>query len=360
MVERDCYEAIAGKHGYADSNLYKTLIRKLFTPEEAAIGLVILDKTEEVTPAMLSQEIGLDQETVNACLGSLFHKGLVNYKDAKSRRGLRFARDPYFAFMTSLSDMGVDPTTSPVYKSWYDFVKKEMYPDLAKMIGLTDIQYARVVPHYNALVSHRDISPQDDIREYVKATRIAVTDCSCRKCNAAGGEPCKLSDDYTICLNFGRAAEHIIERGVGKAISSREALKIIDQCENRGLIHILDVGVATLCNCCTCCCIALSNCVNFSVPFSKIVFKSRYLAESNPDLCKGCKLCSKRCQFNAITVVKDASGKAKSLTDPEMCFGCGACVVSCPYGARHLKTVRTAEALNAWESFERWERRIRG
>lgn len=356
----DSYEIIARKHGYPDSALYKNLITKLLTPDEAKIGVVILEKTDEVTPALLSQEIGLDLAAVNACLDNLFHKGLVNYKDAKSRRGLRFARDPYFSFMTSLSDMGVDPTTSPVYKSWYDFVKKEMYPDLAKMIELTDIQYARVVPHYNALASHKDVLPHEDIREYVKAARIAVTDCSCRKCNAAGGEPCKLSDDYTICLNFGRAAEHIIERGVGKAISSREALKIIDQCENRGLIHILDIGVATLCNCCTCCCIALSNCVTFSVPFSKIVFKSRYVAESNLALCKGCKLCSKRCLFKAVTVVKDTSGKAVSVTDPEKCFGCGACVVSCPHKARQLKPVRTPEALNAWEPFERWERRIKG
>ena len=360
MAERDCYAIIASKHGYADSTLYKTLIGQLLTPEEAEIGVVILDKTEEVTPAMLSQEIGLDLDTINTCLSSLFRKGLVNYKDAKSRRGLRFARDPYFAFMTSLSDMGVDPTASPAYKSWYNFVKKEMYPDLAKMIGLTDIQYARVVPHYKALASEKDVAPQDDIREYVKAARIAVTDCSCRKCNAAGGEPCKRSDDYTICLNFGRAAEHIIQRGVGKAITSQEALKIIDECENRGLIHILDVGVATLCNCCTCCCIALSNCVNFSIPFSKIVFKSLYLAESDPDLCKGCKLCSKQCQFKAIEVVKDASGKVRSVTDPEKCFGCGACVVSCPHKARHLKPVRPQESLNTWEPFERWERRIKG
>ena len=360
MAGRDCYEIIASKHGYADSTLYNTLIRQLLTPEEAEIGVVILEKTEEVTPAILAHEINLDIETVNACLQSLFRKGLVNYKDAKSRRGLRFARDPYFAFMTSLSDMGIDPTASPVYKSWYNFVKKEMYPDLNKMIGLTDIQYARVVPHYLALKSHDDVLPHEDIREYVKAARIAVTDCSCRKCNAAGDEPCKLTDDYTICLNFGRAAEHIIQRGVGKAISSQEALKIVEECEKRGLIHILDIGVATLCNCCTCCCIALSNCVNFSIPFSKIVFKSRYVAESNPDLCKGCKLCSKRCQFKAITVVSDASGKAKSVTDPEKCFGCGACVVSCPHKARHLKPVRTPETLNAWEPFEHWERRIKG
>ena len=360
MAGQDSYEIIAGKHGYPDSALYRTLISKLLTPDEAAIGVVILEKTDEVTPAVLSREIGLDQEKVNACLDSLFRKGLVNYKDATTRRGLRFARDPYFAFMTSLSDMAIDPRTSPVYKSWYDFVKQEMYPDLAKMIGMTDIQYARVVPHISALKSHKDIQPHEDVREFAKAARIAVTDCSCRKCNAAGGEPCKLSEDYTICLNFGRAAEHIIRRGVGKPISSEEALKIIDQCEKRGLIHILDIGVATLCNCCTCCCIAMSNCVKFSIPFSKITFKSSYVAEVNADLCRGCKICSKRCLFKAITLVKDSSGKVKSVTDPEKCFGCGACVASCPQGARQLKAVRTPEQLNAWEPFERWERRIKG
>jgi len=254
--------------------------------------------------------------------------------------------------------MEIDPATSPAYKAWHDFVKNEMYPDLAKMIGLTDMQYARVVPHYKALINVKGVLPHEDVREYAKASRIAVTDCSCRKCNAAGGDPCKLIDNYTICLNFGRSATHIVERGVGKTIGEQQTLEIIDECEKRGLIHILDVGVATLCNCCTCCCIALSNCVNFSIPFSKIAFKSRYVAESNPDLCKGCRRCIQRCQFKAITA--EGSGKAvKCITDPEKCYGCGACVTGCPNGARYLKAVRTEESLNAWEPFARWEKRIK-
>jgi len=144
-------------------------------------------------------------------------------------------------------------------------------------------------------------------KEIYRGGCIAVTYCSCRKCNAAGGEPCKLSDDYTICLNFGRAAEHIIEKGLAK-LSIHRKLRILSINVKRGLIHIFDIGVATRCNCFTCCCIALSNCINFSIPFSKIIFKSRYVAGSNPDLCKGCKVCSKRCQFKAITLVKDSSG----------------------------------------------------
>lgn len=41
--------------------------------------------------------------------------------------------------------------------------------------------------------------------------------------------------------------------------------------------------------------------------------------------CIGCKLCEKKCEFDAIHVVDNLA-----VIDPDKCTGCGACVEACP------------------------------
>jgi len=48
----------------------------------------------------------------------------------------------------------------------------------------------------------------------------------------------------------------------------------------------------------------------------------------NGDLCTGCGVCSRLCQFNAII-----SLKSTAMVFPELCHGCGACSLFCPTGA---------------------------
>jgi NADH:ubiquinone oxidoreductase, NADH-binding (51 kD) subunit len=49
----------------------------------------------------------------------------------------------------------------------------------------------------------------------------------------------------------------------------------------------------------------------------------------DPDLCKGCTLCSRVCPNSAIT------GKVKEAhyIDPNKCIKCGACMEKCKFGA---------------------------
>ena len=42
------------------------------------------------------------------------------------------------------------------------------------------------------------------------------------------------------------------------------------------------------------------------------------------ELCNGCGMCAKACQFNAIAVVK-----GKVIIFPEICHHCGACIIAC-------------------------------
>jgi heterodisulfide reductase subunit A len=49
--------------------------------------------------------------------------------------------------------------------------------------------------------------------------------------------------------------------------------------------------------------------------------------------CSGCRMCENVCEYKAIEMVEDESGKLHSHVIPEVCKGCGVCVATCPSGA---------------------------
>ena len=57
--------------------------------------------------------------------------------------------------------------------------------------------------------------------------------------------------------------------------------------------------------------------------FDKEVGKPPVAARA--DVCIGCKMCEKACQFDAVKVLDNVAH-----IDPEKCTGCGACAAKCP------------------------------
>jgi ferredoxin len=61
---------------------------------------------------------------------------------------------------------------------------------------------------------------------------------------------------------------------------------------------------------------------------------SNYRLKINPQTCKACGLCVKRCPVQALRLeesplANNKQGKAATL-DPDSCLGCGVCVHKCP------------------------------
>jgi len=162
---------------------------------------------------------------------------------------------------------------------------------------------------------------------------IAVLRCPCRSVRK---NPCSPLD---VCLIIGEPfANFIVEHHPGRAkwITYQEALDILRTEDRRGHVHHAFFKEAMLgrfyaiCNCCSCCCGAMQARRN-GVP---MLASSGYVCRTDKNLCIGCALCMRNCQFEAITVVDK-----QAVVVEENCMGCGVCVNNCPQGALSLEAV---------------------
>jgi len=179
------------------------------------------------------------------------------------------------------------------------------------------------------------ILPTQKIKELIeKYDDIAVGICYCRQHNEFLGNPCKQIELIPTCFTLGKSANHTSNHGFSKLVSKEEALNILKQCEEAGLVHKAyhlhgdtNKEEVAICNCCNCCCLTARDCLIFPVANA-----TNYLASIDHDLCIGCGTCVEKCYNKAIELNED--NKAERIE--EFCIGCGVCAYFCPENAISL------------------------
>jgi Na+-translocating ferredoxin:NAD+ oxidoreductase RNF subunit RnfB len=207
----------------------------------------------------------------------------------------------------------------------------------------------RIVPAYKAIPDSPEALPCEDMREIIRSARsICVAYCTCRRRKQAVGKECR-SSHAMVDIQFNLSAEYLIGKNAGKRLTADEALALIDECEDLGLIHTCENSTRMrprwgMCNCCTDCCMVYEPLNRFRVPVNKCIAKSRYEARIDEDACIGCQDCVEWCSFDAIDMVaEDGSKKLKASVDADKCMGCGVCVLKCEPDALSLQLVRPPE-----------------
>lgn len=360
MSADTAYSNLAEQLGYGGSNRFKAVLEDLMTPDQAQMVAALPGTAKDV-----AQKTGFDEAEIQKELDGLFFKGVLFPKgDFKHREFFRFARS-----MGQLHD-GTQATKDrdvvkdrKFYELWHDFVTNEWYHDTGKARAKATKPRSRIVPAYKSIQDLPGILPEEDFREILKAQEtIAVVPCSCRYRTTAVDEHCGHSseEDRWNCLQFGRGAEYVINRDSGKQLSIDEALELLDEVEEDGLLHIWTnsakmLGVNTSCQCCRDCCMTYVPLDMVGASIGNAWEKSRYQAEVDQDLCIGCQDCVDRCMFDAIEMVKPETSKTgkkskkmKAEIDAEKCWGCGVCVVGCDEAqALSMKQVRPPEHIPA-------------
>ena len=331
----DQLDALPNSFPRTQSGVELRLLKKIAQPEEAWLASQLGRKMESVEE--ISARVGLPVEEVTERLGAILRRGLVRVENRGGVQHYRLA-----PFLIGIYEAQLD---------WLDhelahLVEQYMMLQGAKGILGTYPPIHRVIPAQQAVKSEW-ILPYDDVRALLlRAKSYGVRDCICRvEQDVLDSRSCSFP--LRNCLNFSRA-----ERPAGPdSISQEEALTILDETEEIGLVHTVSNNIRDVnyvCNCCGCCCGILRGITDWGIEDS--VAKANYYSEIDPDECMGCEICIDRCQVSAISI-----NDGLAVVDANRCIGCGLCVTGCPDEAAHLRKKPDAELILPPKNFTVWE-----
>lgn len=317
------------------SNVELKLLRKIFSPEDAALAALLTGNYETVE--QVASRAGSPAEEVSKQLFKMAKRGMVWIEKQEGKVHFRLA-----------------PFVVGVYEASLELMDHELahlteeYFASGGVAGIMGVEPAlhRVVPAQTAIKTEW-VLPYDDVRAILlKSKTFNVRDCICRVQQAQLGDPCDFP--VNMCLNFSE-----IERNTPRPgdLSQAEALALLDRCEEVGLVHTVNnvmQGVGYVCNCCGCCCGILRGITDYGLENS--VAYANYYAVIDPLTCNNCGTCIQRCQVNAIT-----EGDGYSVVDVEHCIGCGLCVTGCPNDVAELVCRPEAERIHPPADFRAWE-----
>jgi ferredoxin len=313
--------------GLTDSEYLYEILKILFAEEEAKYCSVM--PFNMFSKQDMAKTWGTPLKETEKILNTLADKGLVYHFEIDNAEmyGLAAPVLGFFEFSLMRIDGRFDrKKLSELYNQYITeegrFVKKFFSV-------MTPISRAFV---YEDEVTS-EILPYEKAREVIDtASCITVGTCFCRHKMAHLGKSCGQPED--VCLTFNEVAKYISKHKIAREISKAEAHKILDLCIENGLVQIGDnvkKNLQIICNCCGCCCDLLLGYKRFSP--RHVVNPTNYIAEIDPEKCKACGICVKKCPVDAIT-----SQNGKYSVNKSNCLGCGVCSRFCPEQACRLTT----------------------
>ncbi len=298
-----------------ESGIELKILRHIFTPDEAEIFMKL--KTQPETAAQIAERLGCTPEEAERKLLEMSHKGLVF---RTGREGAR--RYMATAFLVGIVEFQMNRMTPEFARDFQEF-EPILYASTWMRGKTRDL---RTIPIMEAVDSNAQVMPYEQVEEIIRSARtIAVSDCMCRRIKGLIGQPC--SHPMEVCFHFGSGCHYFVENGLGRYISSDEALVIVKKGKESGLV--CQIGASqepnAMCMCCPCCCGPLRACKAHARP-SEVV-NSSFFARVFEEDCTGCEACVERCPMEAITVGETAH------INLDRCIGCGVCAVTCPVDA---------------------------
>lgn len=296
------------------------LLKWIFTPQEAELASLMKLRGETIEE--LAERLDMDEEELEPLLETMAKKGQI--RAWNSSTGRRYALIPFAVGIYEEQLGRMNHEFAELAEAF--FVKGrggELFstpPAIHKVIPINQVINSELVVH-----------PYEQVEMIIEnASSWGVRDCICRRHQELLDNPCKYPT--SVCLIFARKPNAFESSTLTRPITKEEALKLLKDAEDAGLIHCtmnVRSGHYYICNCCTCCCNVLRAVVMTDQPH--VVVKSNYIAVVDAELCSGCGICIDRCQLNALAIVDGISS-----VDNNRCIGCGVCGVKCPEDAIRL------------------------
>lgn len=309
-----------------ESGVEQRILRRLFTEEEARLALALTVIPEEAR--VVARRAGLSVGEAKRRL------------DALALRGLAFSLSPrggperYMAsqFVIGIWEYHVNDLDAALVHDVDEYIPHLFDPETwGKAPQLRTVPVGRSIPLDHPVLAH------EEAEKIVRAqNKILVAPCICRREHKIAGKGCDRPEE--ACLVFGAGADYYERNGLGRRIGLEEALTILRQSDEAGLV--LQPSNAqrpvNLCCCCGCCCQVLKNIARHPRPAALV--SSPFAAVLDAGACVGCGVCERRCPMGALSL---EDGDAR--LDSARCIGCGLCVSTCPADALALTRKPEAE-----------------
>jgi len=328
--------------GYPVKEELLEILRENFTPLEAEVALAIPTRVIPLEPVSINRMTppqNISMEELESTLSNLAQRGLLFSKKMKDGT-MSYALQQFgYGFPQTFFWKGVN---TPNAKKMAELVAKYSGKEqLKEAYGNTKTKAFRYVPATPSFEpeSHAVFPFEMMERVIEKVKVIALVHCPCRAtAHLIGKKRC----DHPLenCIKYDELADYLIEKGIGREITKKEALEVIRKSEEAGLVHLVDnarEGIKHTCNCCGCCCWSVGTIRRKKIP-RDVLMATYFLRETDQEKCTGCGECVEICPVQVIKMEGDFP-----VVDKEWCIGCGVCAVPCPVSA--VKLVRRSDAI---------------
>jgi len=301
------------------------ILKRLFTPEEAEVGLLLSAVPENLDRIhRRARKAGLAREELERILDRLVEKGAILGRGSGDRKRYSKAQ-----LAVGMYELQVDKLT----KEFQQDVTQYFHQGFGEAFHGPRTGQMRTIPVNARFVPERRVGRYDDARQLIEGTAgpIAIMNCVCRQGKDLLDEPCQQTDARRVCMTFKGAARKLIAQGTAQAVSYEEALAYAQRAEEDGMVLQPEntQDPSFICFCCGCCCGVLSTAKQLPRPADYL--QSNYRAVVDPELCTECETCHSRCPMDAL----DSSNGATRV-ESHRCIGCGLCVTTCPSEALSL------------------------
>ncbi len=331
--------------GAAPSGFLFEILKILFTEKEA--GLVCLLPIKPFTAAKAAGIWKMKKSDAELILNDFSDRGLL--VDAVNKDEILYTMPPPMAgfFEFSLMRYRNDIDQKTLSELFHAYINQED-GFVRDLFAGGDTQLGRTYVNENVLSKENSLLILDYERasEIVKtASVIGIGTCYCRHKMQHVGKNCQAPLD-DICMTFNGCADSLTRHGIARKVDIAEGLDVLRKAHDYNLLQIgenVQEKVSFICNCCGCCCEALTAARKFG--FLNTVFTTNFIPDISEDKCDGCGKCVNLCPVEAMTLVSANDTvnlkRKKAKLNHKTCLGCGVCLTGCRKNALKLESRET-------------------
>jgi hypothetical protein len=261
----------------SESGVELRILRRLFTPEEAALALHLTLIAE--SPKVVARRAGIGEEETRYRLEEMAEKGLI----LTAVRG-DVTRYMAMQFLVGIWEAQVDKLTPELVADFEEYLPTLFDPDLWRKMP-----QMRVVPVNSSIEARSEVMPYEVVEELIRggAGHFSVSNCICRQeMRVAGRNGCHAPVES--CIGVAGAADYVTRSGRGRRVEREEVLDILRRADEAGLVLQASNSrnAAFFCTCCGCCCGVLRSMKRHPRPAS--IVSTPFVAALRPDECQGC------------------------------------------------------------------------